>query len=122
MATLSQIKTRILTKCQSLSTKKDELEFLYEVQERLQIKHNEKGAEFTSGDITEEEWKIFKGEWTGVSKEVGSRLADIREEVFVNDYNIPDADTREHRDMISVKKLSLKESLKYKSNINTIWQ
>jgi hypothetical protein len=122
MATFPQIKTRIIAKYQSLATPKEKLEFLFEVQERLRIKHNEKGKDFRDGVITEEQWKNFEGKWFDVSKAVGGKLSEIRESVFVNDYGLlVNTDDVEASNAFGNKKLELLSRIAYKDDIDTVW-
>lgn len=123
MATLSQIRDRILTKYQSLHTQREKLEFLYQVLERLRTVHNNKGADFEAGTITQDQWNTFKTGWLLISEKVNERIAILREKVFTEDYGmaLPTLET-ETGILWSNKKQELKDAVTYQNDINTIWQ
>lgn len=124
MATLPQIRKRILTKFQSLPTQEEKLEFLYQVQERLRTVHNTKGQEFTGGQITEAQWQQFSSQWKLVSEKVAEQIANLREKVFLEDHSIAQPTNAEDplNDVWKQKKLDLINSTTFSSDIDTIWQ
>jgi len=125
MATFSQIKERVVTKYKSLGSQKEKVEFLYEVQERLRIKHNEKGLLFTDGEITKGEWLDFKNKWNSVNQIVAERISTLRVQVFTEDYSLTvptDEKDTLRQDVWAEKKEALKNATTYQSDIKTIWQ
>lgn len=125
MATFAQIKDRIITKYKSLPTQKEKLEFLYEVQERLRIKHNEKGKDFRDEVIDEPTFRVFQSKWNAVNTVVSEQIAKLRNKVFTEDYALLAPDDIDDTDSIeawTAKKESLKAKVAYKTDIDTIWQ
>ena len=125
MATLPQIRDRIITKFQSLPTQREKLEFLYQVESRLRDIHNTRGAQFTAGTITKVQWETFLSQWFIVSERVSERIAILRDKVFSQDYllTIPKDERGEVNTVIwNKKKAELKNAVAYKTDIDTIWQ
>ena len=124
MANFKELKQRIVSKYQSLSTNKEKLEFMYQVQEKLRLYHNEKGKQFRDGDINESQWINFKAKWSDAEKIVAARVAELRDDVYKNDYNITDvqSDTPEVTKEMGDKRAELLKSTTYKADIDTIWQ
>ena len=125
MATLPQIRDRILTKYQSLPTQREKLEFLYEVQEFLRSFYNQRGAQFNNGQITEDQWLAFKTQWFNISEKVLDRISILRDRVFVNDFGLTKPTSLEDEVASSawkLKKEELKAGLTYRNQIETIWQ
>lgn len=125
MATLAQIKQRILTKYQSLPTQREKLEFLYQVQERLRNVHNTQGGRLVAGDITEAQWDNFKTQWLDVAEKVTDRIARLRDKVFTEDYGLqtPTSPEDETRSLLwGQKREQLKSDQTLKNDIDTIWQ
>ena len=123
MATLAEIKDRIVTKFQSLPTQREKLEFLYQVQERLRTFHNNRGAQFEAGQITQAQWDTFRSQWRDVSERVSEQIAILREKVFGEDYGLVSTLDDEAASIAwNEKKREPKEALSYKNDIDTIWQ
>lgn len=125
MATFAQIKDRIITKYKSLPNQKEKLEFLYEVQERLRVKHNEKGADFRANTITKDQWDNFTKKWNVANSAVAEQIAKLRDKVFVEDYELTvptDQTDAVNTDAWGAKKEAIKAAINYKSDIDTIWQ
>ncbi len=124
MATLTQIRDRILTRYQALPTQKEKLEFLYQVQERLRTFHNTRGAQFEAGRITQAQWDTFRSQWMQVSERVSERIAALRDNVFRTQYAIDTSKTEDDAvlDMWRIKKEQLKTMTTYSNGIDTIWQ
>jgi len=124
MATLTQIRDRILTRYQALPNQKEKLEFLYQVQERLRTFHNTRGAQFEAGQITQAQWDTFRSQWMQVSERVSERIATLRDNVFRTQYAIDTSKTDDEvvAQQYSAKKRELLDALSYKKDINTIWQ
>lgn len=121
----AKIKERIMTKYQSLSTRAEKLEFLYEVQERLRTVHNNRGTKFRNGEITENEFRTFQKKINEVNQRVSEKIASIRERVYVEDYGL--AKPADEKDDVATearvqKKEAIKAGVIYKNDIDTIWQ
>lgn len=118
------IKSRIHEKYNSLSNNKERLEFLYQVQEMLRTKHNDEGELVRNGQISEQQWGIFVADWNVVNTEVAEKIAELREDVFVKDFKLKLPS--EKKDAISdawyAKKLELRNGVKHKADLETIWQ
>jgi len=123
MATLPQIRDRIVTKYQSLPTQKEKLGFLYRVQERLRIVHNNKGQQFSDGQITEQQWTTFKIQWNEINERVAGHISTLREKVFTKDYGLalPDIKDEIKTNAWMNKKQELKTAATFDSVIDTIW-
>lgn len=91
--------------------------------ERLRTVHNNKGADFEAGTITQDQWNTFKTGWLLISEKVNERIAILREKVFTEDYGmaLPTLET-ETGILWSNKKQELKDAVTYQNDINTIWQ
>lgn len=125
MATLTQIRDRILTRYQALPTQKEKLEFLYQVQERLRTFHNTRGAQFEAGQITQAQWDTFRSQWMRVSERVSERIAILRERVFTEDYQLikPTSGADGERAVLcGNKREELKAKTSFNGDIDTIWQ
>lgn len=60
-------------------TAPERVRILYRILERLRLRHNEKGADFRNGVITQEEWDAFLVVWTARQKRVYEILNVIKE-------------------------------------------
>ena len=65
--------------------------FTYAVQEALRLRHNDEGAKFRNGEITEVEWKAFLNGWYEPrSRTVTTDLLELRQ--VCKDYSVQFAD------------------------------
>lgn len=120
-----RIINQIQQRFQELPTRAEKLRFMYEVQERLRIYHNNQGQRFQNAQMTQEEWDTFKTEWKEISQAVAKRIANLRDIVFKEDFAL--VEPKDPKDTATVSAWSgMKETLKtggvYTSEIDTIWQ
>ena len=72
--------------------------YTYVVQELLRLRHNEEGAKFRDGDITEAEWQDFLRNWYEPrSNTVITDLAELRQ--VCKDYSVQFADAIDLEDI-----------------------
>jgi len=61
--------------------------YTYIVQELLRLRHNEEGAKFRNGDITEAEWQTFLTDWFSPRRQIiTDDLVELRQ--TIKDYVI----------------------------------
>ena len=101
----------------SVKTEDEKLEYLCRCREKLRLEHNEKGADFRNGDISEAQWLDYKNNsYRPRSFELEQSYAPIKDSRIQSEA-IKQGVAARDVDIASIKE-PLKISTKHDANIN----
>lgn len=69
---------------QKFTTEEEKLKYVYRTEELLRLEHNENGAKFRDGQITEQEWKEYLKDFEGRYTNVLHERATLRDSLGLN--------------------------------------